>query len=604
VMVPAAIVLLDELPLTRNGKVDRAALPVPEEAAGAAGAIAPRNPFEGMMAAIWAEVLGIEEVGADSDFFDLGGHSLLATQLMSRVREVFKVELPLRSLFEAPTVAGLAQRAEEAIRAASGLLAPPILPVPRGGELPLSFAQQRLWFLDQLEPGSAFYITSRALWLDGPLEVAVLERTLTEVVRRHEVLRTAFPVEEGRAVQRIAPAAYVAMPRVDLSALPGAAGEEEVLRLAAEDARRPFDLAQAPLLRVTLLRLAADRHALFFGMHHIACDAWSLGILVREVGTLYQAFREGRPSPLPELPVQYADFSHWQRHWLRGETLETHLEYWHRRLVSPLPRLPLPGERERPAGPSYRGGRAAFLLPAELSAALAELGRSQGATLFITLLAGFKATLARLTGQEDLIVGTAIAGRNRMEIEGLIGFFINMLPLRTDLSGNPTFLEILARVREVALGAYAHQDLPFDKLVEELQPERDSGAAPFFRVAFGFQNAPMDDLVLPGLRFTAIPVESEAARFDLTIWAWEQDGRLGLQWTYGTDRFDAAAIERLHGSFAALLESAVASPGARLKDLEAMSAAARDEEERRHRERESANSARLKRVERRSVGGR
>ena len=600
-MLPSAYVLLEELPLTRNGKVDRAALPPPGEAADAPALAELSTPFEAMMAPLWAEVLGTERVGADSDFFELGGHSLLATQLMSRVREVFEVELPLRALFESPTVAGLARRAEEAMRASDGLLAPPVTPVPRGGELPLSFAQQRLWFIDQLQPGETFYTSHRALRVEGPLDATVLERTLAEVVRRHEVLRTGFPAVDGRPVQRILPSVPIALPRVDLSGLPAPAAEEEVGRLAAADALRRFDLASAPLLRVTLVDLGPERCALLFSMHHIVCDAWSMGILVREVGALYQAFLERRPSPLPELPVQYADFGHWQRHWLQGEVLAAHLSYWRQRLGSPLPRLELPVDRRRSGPPTYRGRRSTFRLPEDLSASVAALARAQGATLFITLLAGFKALLARVSGQEDLIVGTAIAGRNRVETEGLIGFFINMLPLRTGLSGNPSFLEILARVREAALGAYTHQDLPFDKLVEEVQPERGADPAPLFRVAFGVQNAPPYELSLPGVTLTTIPVESDAARFDLTVWMWEEKGRLASNWTYSTDLFEAATISGLHASFAVLLASAAAAPQTRLKDLDLVSAAARDEEERRRREREAANLARLKRTGRTSV---
>ena len=600
-MLPSAYVLLEELPLTRNGKVNRAALPPPEEAAGEPALVEPRTPFEAMMAPLWMEVLGTDRVGADSNFFELGGHSLLATQLMSRVREVFAVELPLRALFDSPTVAGLAQRAEEAMRAASGLLAPPVTPVPRSGELPLSFAQQRLWFIDQLAPGETFYVSHQAFRVEGRLDAAVLARTLAEVVRRHEVLRTGFPAVDGRPVQRILLAVEVPLSRIDLSALPATVAESEVRRLAAADALRRFDLSAPPLLRVTLLDLGPELSALLFSMHHIVSDAWSLGILVREAAALYGAYLEQRPSPLPELPVQYADFGSWQRQWLQGEALAAHLSYWRQRLGSPLPRLELPVDRQRSGVPTHRGRRSTFRLPEDLPAALAALSRAQGVTLFITLLAGFKALLARLGGQQDLIVGTAIAGRNRVETEGLIGFFINMLPLRTDLSGNPTFLEILARVREAAVGAYAHQDLPFEKLVEELQPERDCEIAPLVRVAFGLQNVPSYELALPGVRLATIPVESDAARFDLTVWMWEDGTRLAANWTYSTDLFEPATIANLHAGFAALLAHAVSAPQTRLNELELVSATAREEQERRRLERESANQARLRRSGRAGV---
>ncbi len=508
-LVPTAFVWLDEIPLTRNGKVDFAALPLPEASAPAREAAPPRTPHEEVLAGIWAEVLALDRVGVNESFFELGGHSLLATQLMSRVRAAFQVDLPLRVLFEEPTVEGLAARVESALRAGHGVEAPPVRPVPRDGDLPLSFPQQRFWFLHQVEPDSPAYNSPKAVRLAGRLDAAALERTLGEVLRRHEVLRTTFPSVDGEPRQLIAPVVPFHLPLIDLSGLDPAARETVGAGLMAAEARRPFDLAGGPLLRAALLRLAGEEHAILLTMHHIVSDAWSLGVLVREVAALYTAFLDGRPSPLPELPVQYADFSHWQRHWLSGEVLERELAFWRRQLGSEPPALDLPTDRPRPAVPTFRGGRETFRLAPEVSARLQELSRGEGATLFMTLLAGFQALLARYSGQERVLVGVPIAGRNRRETEDLIGCFLNMLVMGADLSGRPSFRELIGRVRRFALDAYAHQDLPFEKLVEELAPERSAGRSPLFQVAFGLQNAPRETFDLPGLQLQPVGAQLE-----------------------------------------------------------------------------------------------
>ncbi|MBA3356383.1 MAG: amino acid adenylation domain-containing protein, partial [Pyrinomonadaceae bacterium] len=473
-MVPQAFVLLGEMPLTPNGKVDRRALPAPDRSRPELEAeyVAPRNAVEEKVAGIWSEVLDVEQVGVHDNFFELGGHSLKATQVVSRLREALQVELPLRSLFEAPTVATLFTAIEAARQADGPLQAPPIMPVSRDGNLPLSFAQQRLWFLDQLEPNSSFYNMPQAIRMSGPLDTQALRKTLTAIAARHESLRTSFTMTDGDPVQVIAPAMSVELPVVDLSDLSESEREAEARRLATEEARRPFDLEHGPLLRATLLRLFEEEHVLLLNMHHIVSDGWSMGVLFRELGTLYQAFSIGNPSPLPELPIQYGDYAVWQREWLAGERLEQQLSYWKEQLSGAPPILNLPADHPRPAAQSYRGTRQSVRLSKKVTERLKALTQQEGSTLFTTMLAAFQTLLMRYTGQEDIVVGSAIAGRGRAEVEGLIGFFVNTLVLRTDLSGGPSFRELVGRVREVTLGGYEHQDLPFEKLVEELQPER------------------------------------------------------------------------------------------------------------------------------------
>ncbi|MCP4662396.1 MAG: amino acid adenylation domain-containing protein, partial [bacterium] len=434
-MVPAAMVWLDALPLTPNGKVDRKALPAPEPAAYelAVTGVAPRDPIEEILAEIYAQLLGVEGVGVDGDFFALGGHSLLATQLASRVRRMLGVELPLRIVFEHSTLGGLAAAVRAALRRREGLEAPPIRREagPREG-VALSFAQQRLWFLDRLDPGSALYNIPTALLLTGRLELAALRRALDEIVRRHEVLRTRYAEVDGEPVQVAEPELELSLPVLDLRALDALARRTEARRLVRVEARRPFDLSRGPVLRAALLRLGGQRHTLVMAVHHIAFDGWSGGVFLRELGILYQALSTGRSAPLPELPVQYADFALWQRQWLRGEVLERQLGYWREQLAG-LPVLDLPCDRPRPAVQSFRGTTEPLRLPVALGRRLQELSRERGTTLFMTLVAAFQTLLGRYTGQTDLAVGTVIANRNHGEIEDLLGFFVNTLVLRGDL---------------------------------------------------------------------------------------------------------------------------------------------------------------------------
>ncbi|MEW5931565.1 MAG: amino acid adenylation domain-containing protein, partial [Gemmatimonadota bacterium] len=577
-MVPAAFVVLEALPLTANGKVDRRALPAPDRGTAPDAYTAPRTPAEEVLAGIWAEVLGVETVGVEDNFFALGGHSLLATQVISRVRAAFGVEVPLKALFEAPTVAGLAGRIE-ALRGDGALLAPPILPVPRDGSpLPLSFAQQRLWVVDRIEPDSAAYNMPSPLRLRGALELPVLRASLDALVRRHESLRTVFPEEGGRPVQVVRPAVRVPLPTVDLRGLPEEARQAEAKRLSGAEAMRPFDLARGPLLRGTLVRLGEEDHVLLFNLHHIVSDGWSMQVLVREVSTFYAAFARGEAADLPELPVQYADFAVWQREWLSGEVLQAQIGFWKERLGGAPPLLEIPTDRPRSAARGAQGGSHHFVLSPELSDGLRALSRAEGATLFMTLLAGWQALLGRYAAQEDVVVGTPIAGRNRQETEGLIGFFVNMLALRADLGGDPTWGELLGRVRETALGAYDHQELPFERLVDELGVERSLVHSPVFQVGFGLQRSGREDggLELGELRLEPFGKGELLAQFDLDLTLLDTAEALGGALDFRRALFDAATVERMAGHLALVLEAMAAGPGQRLSQLSLLRGAERE----------------------------
>ncbi len=498
-------------------------------------------------------MLGVEQVGIRDNFFELGGHSLLATRVVSRVREAFGVELPLRALFEAPTVAGLAERIDGLRRDGAGQAMPPLVPVSREGALPLSFAQQRLWFFDQLEPGRATYTMSFPLRVRGTLDVRALEQSLSELVRRHESLRTTFPAAGGEPVQRIAAPAPVRLPVVALEHLSPELREQTATRLAGAERTRPFDLARGPLLRTLLLRLDEAEHALLFTLHHIVSDGWSTGLLVREVSELYTARVEQRAPALPELEVQYADYAAWQRSWLTGEVLEAQLAWWRERLAGAPPVLELPTDRARTRERSHRGLHVGTVLPAEVLEALRGLGRREGATLFMVLLSTFKLLLARLSGQADVVVGTPIANRTRRETEGLVGLFVNTLALRTDLSGEPTYRELLHRVREGVLGAYAHPEVPFEKLVEELKVERSLARTPLFQVVFNLLNLEAQAHELPGAVLEGLGSGEEAdAKFDLTLYARESERGLHLRLVYAADLFDPARMAEVLDQFRTL----------------------------------------------------
>jgi acyl carrier protein len=575
-MIPTRFVQLEEIPLSSNGKVDRKALPVPDSALLATSNVyvGARTAIEELIAGAWAEVLHVEKVGVEDDFFELGGHSLLATQAMARVREIFAVEMPLRVLFERPTVAGLAEQVEQARRAGRREQMPPIERAEREGGVPLSFAQQRLWFIDQLGLGTVAYNIAIAVSLEGELDVEVLERALDEIVRRHEILRTTFGVKNGQPAQFVASATSLRLPLVDLSSVADAEREVEARKIADEEAMRPFDLSKGPMLRTGLLRLNAGHHVLLFVMHHIVSDGWSMNILTREVTALYQAFIEGQPSPLGELPIQYADYAAWQQRWLQAETLEEQLSYWRQQLVGAPPVLKLPTDRPRPPMMSFHGDMHLQVLPVALSDALRELNRKNNVTLFMTTLAAFNTLLHRLSGQDDIVLGTDIANRKRVEVEGLIGFFVNHLVIRTDLSGDPTFENLLARVREKTLGAYDHQDMPFEKLVESLRPDRNLSHTPLFQVLFVLENTPRGASAESGesnLGISLSGLNHSTTKYDLTLLLKETSRGIAVTWSYSTDLFEAATIVRMAESFQTLLANIVAAPQTRLSELTVLS---------------------------------
>lgn len=596
-MVPSAFVLLEALPLLPNGKVDRRSLPAPEKSASAPL----RSTVEEMVAGIWSEVLGVEGLGRDDNFFELGGHSLLATQAIARLREAFQIELPLRVLFEAPTVASLSDRISQLSQGDRQLEAPPIVRVSRDGELPLSFAQQRLWFLDRLQPGNPAYNIPAAVRLQGAIDLTALERSFQTIIARHEALRTIFNTVEGRPIQTIISSPDFALSIINLQEVPESQREAEAMRLALEEVRQPFDLAKWPLMRVTLLQLAKTEFILLLTIHHIVADGWSLGVIVGEMAALYEAFSTGKTSPLSELSLQYADYAVWQRKWLSGEVLATKLGYWKQHLANPLPVLQLPVKQPRSNVSTDQAALQPFQLSPTLSQALTKLSRQENVTLFMTLLAALETLLYRYTNQEDIIVGTDLANRTQIETEALIGFFVNILVLRTDLSGNPTFCELLARVREVTLKAYAHQDLPFDKLVEELRPGRSLDRTPIFQVLFVMQNMPMPTLKLGNLTLTPVEIDSEIAKFDLVLFVGETEQGIAGTWKYNADLFDSSTIEQLSGRFETLLNSIVAQPEARLKNIEIIPESEKQKQAMQELKREKINFSKFKSIKPKEV---
>jgi amino acid adenylation domain-containing protein len=566
-MVPSAVVVLDALPLNAHGKLDRGALPAP-----AALHPLPDDGTAGTQAEVaraWREVLGVGDVGADDDFWALGGHSLLAMQVLSRIRQRLGVELPVRALFDAPTPAALAARVDAARGTAPRCAQPPLRPVDRTGALPLSFAQERLWFLHQMEPESPFYNIPFAVRLAGELDADALRDALAALVRRHEALRTTFRADASGSWQVVHPApASFALPVADLRALPAEWAEGEVLRLMADEAEHPFDLRRDLMLRALLIRVRPDEHVLVLNLHHVAGDGWSIGVLFRELAALYGALRDGGVPALDDLPVQYADFAAWQRAWLSGDALDAQLAYWRGRLAGAPAVLELPTDRPRPAVQSHRGDVRSFEVCPALHARLVALAREADATPFMVLLAAFDLLVHRLSGRDDIVVGSPVAGRVRAETEGLIGFFVNSMALRTDLSGDPTFRELVARVRETTLEAYAHQDLPFERVVEALHPERTLSHNPLFQVAFALQNVAMEPVDLAGLSLRLEPVDSGTSKFDLFLEMEERGGRLRGSLEYATDLWEPASVDRMIGLFLQLLEAVAAHPDRRVSAAE------------------------------------
>lgn len=605
-MIPAAFVLLETLPRTSGGKIDRQALTPPEDGREGteAGFAVPRNQIEDMVAGICAEVLGLERFGLYDNFFDLGGHSLLATRAIGRLRRAFEIEIPLRSLFDAPRVVDLAARIEGLIRDRS-TAAPPIAALPRDGRaFALSFSQQRLWFIDRLMPGSTIYNVPAVARLAGTLDLQALQKAFDSLIERHETLRSTFHEVDGQPVQIIGEPWNLVPRLVDLAGLNDAQQQSRAREVVREEMNRPFDLQQGPLLYMAVVRFSAHEHLLAINMHHIVSDGWSMGILIREVASFYEAFSSGRTPVLPALPIQYADFAEWQRRWLQDEVLERQLDWWKHHLGEHYPVLNLPVDRPRLPAQTYEGAKHQVLLSVERTQGLRAFSRRQGATLFMTLLAAFQVLLHRYSGQQEFLLGTNVAARERAEIQGLIGFFLNVLVLRGDLSGNPTFAELVQRVREVTLGAYTHQDLPFEKLVEALRPERGHGRQPLFQVKIDYQSMPLEILSLPGLVLTPFELDEGPVHSEMTLSIFDPGSDLQLTFEYSRDLWNAGTISRMAENLVALLDLIVQQPETTLQDLVGMI----EESERQRsaaqgREIKDAHRRGLKDIKRRTVGG-
>ncbi|WP_303692909.1 pyoverdine non-ribosomal peptide synthetase PvdD [Pseudomonas aeruginosa] len=557
-MVPAHLMLLERMPLTVNGKLDRQALPQPDASLSQQAYRAPGSELEQRIAAIWAEILGVERVGLDDNFFELGGHSLLATRVISRVRQEQQLDASLKALFERPVLEAFAQGLERTTDAVSTI---PL--ADRQQPLALSFAQERQWFLWQLEPESAAYHIPSALRLRGRLDVDALQRSFDSLVARHETLRTRFRLEGGRSYQQVQPAVSISIEREQF-------GEEGLIERIQAIVVQPFDLERGPLLRVNLLQLAEDDHVLVLVQHHIVSDGWSMQVMVEELVQLYAGYSQGLDVVLPALPIQYADYALWQRSWMEAGEKERQLAYWTGLLGGEQPVLELPFDRPRPARQSHRGAQLGFELPRELVEAVRALAQREGASSFMLLLASFQALLYRYSGQADIRVGVPIANRNRVETERLIGFFVNTQVLKADLDGRMGFDELLAQARQRALEAQAHQDLPFEQLVEALQPERNASHNPLFQVLFNHQSeirSVTPEVQLEDLRLEGLAWDGQTAQFDLTLDIQEDENGIWASFDYATDLFDASTVERLAGHWRNLLRGIVANPRQRLGEL-------------------------------------
>ncbi|HEU4452177.1 MAG TPA: amino acid adenylation domain-containing protein, partial [Longimicrobium sp.] len=558
-MVPGAFVALEQLPLTPNGKIDRRALPDPDPGAGEDRA-APRTPTEEILAGIWGELLGMEGVGADDEFFALGGHSLLATRLVSRIREAFGVEMPIRAVFEDSVLSALSARVDEALRADDGVRLPPLLPRAEGEDAPLSFSQERLWLLQRITPRSPAYKISTVLRFGGALYAGVMERAVAEIVRRHHVLRTVIVQTDAGPVQRVTAGGFH-LPLHDFSRLPVDRAEAEARELVRRDWMTPFEIKGGALFRAMLIRIAADDHVLHLAAHHTVFDGWSAGVLQRELAALYDAFARREPSPLADLPVQYADYAAWQRGWMTDEAAERQVDYWRGRLDGAPPLLELPTDRPRPAVQGYAGGMEQGAIAPGLMAGVRALARREGATPFMVLLAALDVVLSRWSGQEDLVIGTQVAGRTHAGTEPLIGVFLNTLAIRADLSGAPSFRELLGRVREATLGAYAHQDVPFERVLEALRVPRSLGHSPVFQVMVNYQNFGAGSPAPAGLERRPFAGGEPTSKVDMTLYASEDPNGIGLALVYSAELFEAPRMRELLAQTTAVLEQAVADAG-------------------------------------------
>jgi hypothetical protein len=565
-MLPAFIVEMAEFPLTSNGKLDRRALPPPEAFNWRDESyVAPRTATEEILVNIWSDVLHKDRIGIYDNFFELGGHSLLAMQVLSRIGEVFKVSIDaaLHSIFESPIVSTLAECIEHASAQVGG--PPPISPVSRDQDLPLSFAQQRLWFLDRLEPQKNLYNIVLARRLNGQLKLDALEQSVNEIVRRHEILRSRFLTKEGRPVQVIDPPQRINFPVTDLRSLAATVRLRQIDNILSNESARDFDLEQGSLLRLRLLQLQDEEHVLILSLHHIIADGWSIGNFNRELTQLYQAYLRGGESPLEPLTIQYADYAAWQDRYLHGEVLSPQLDYWKNQLRDAPASLALPTDRARIMPQSYRGEGLAVKISAETTDALRRTARAEGVTIFMLLLAAFQTSLSRLSGQDDIVVGTPIAGRNR-QTEPLIGHFLNTLAMRLNLDGNPSFREVLRRTRSMCLAAFANQDLPFEKLVAELRPGSRSHSA-LFQAWFVLQNAPKAALKLEGLSLQSFGLDRRTAVFDLILAMRETGDRFQGWLLYNTDLFEPATAAEFLACYRNFLERIAANPSEAILDM-------------------------------------
>jgi amino acid adenylation domain-containing protein len=571
-MIPHTLMVMEKLPVLPNGKLDRKSLPEPDLSAIQSEFIAPQTPTQEIIAKIWAEVLGIEKIGIHDNFLELGGHSLLASLVISRLREALSLELSIASLFAAPTIATFSEQIGTSVQN----LLPTLEPVPRNIELPLSLTQQRFWFLDQMEGANPAYNIVRVLNLQGLLHFTALEGAIATIINRHETLRTSFGIADGKPIQVITDKLAFTLPVIDLQELAEDQKTTAAQRLTTNEYLRPFALNESSLLRVRLIQLGAKSHQLLIIMHHIISDAWSVGNFLQELSVIYSALTAGLPSPLPQLSIQYADYAYWQRQWLENQPAQ--LDYWKQQLADIPAVIELPTDQSRTAIQTFRGDLQKFQFDSQLTHKLKNLSQKSGSSLFMTLLTAFVILLSRYSGQEDIIIGSPISNRNRVALEPLIGFFVNTLVLRTRLEGNPTFIELLQQVRQMALDAYAHQDVPFDQLVETLQPQRHLSHSPLFQVMFVLQNSPSSKLELRDLQVTQIELQraTAGANFDLTLSMQEKDSELGTEligaFEYNANLFNADTIARMVESFHTLIEAVVANPQERIRTLPLLTA--------------------------------
>ncbi len=570
-MVPTAFVPLSALPRTPNGKIDRLALVALDLGDQFARPYtAPRTATEEILAGIWSDVLGVERVGVHDDFFELGGHSLLATQIMSRLRSTFHVELSLRTVFESTSVAALATAVDRARQEAAVDQAPPLVPIVRSGPLPASFAQQRLWFLAQLEPDSPFYNLPAGFRLRGKLDVILLTAGLNQVIARHEALRTVFQETDGQPTQVVLPSVTVEIPVVDLLEVPAEKRPAELIEQTEFEAQRIFDLTRGPLVRARVWRVEEEEYVLLMTLHHIVSDGWAMDILIRELVMHYQAGLSGQPTSLPSLPIQYADYAVWQRDWMQGTVLETQLAYWKNRLGDAPAALELPTDRPRPTVQTYRGACCEFAVPGDLLKQITVFSRRHGFTLYMTLLTAFTALLHHYSGRTSILVGSPVANRLRIEVEELIGLFVNTLVLRTDIPDNPRWIDLLDRVKKDVLDAQTHQDLPFEHLVDALQPERNLSHSPLFQVMFTLQTSAEQSMETPGLRVENVEIDPGTSLFDLSLDMVVEPDRLSGSFEYNTDLFDESTVRRFADSFLDIVTFMIAKPEGRLHDRPAL----------------------------------